>query len=136
MSVYAKDFDNNGSVDPIVTVFLKDKEGVRKEYTAMNRDDIVSQLPGVRRKFLTYKEFASADIHQIFPEDQMKGALVMHANDFRSCYLKNNGNGKFELHPLPDAAQISTLNGMVVDDFNSDGNLDVAINPPTFAHHV
>ena len=136
VSVYAKDFDNNGSVDPIVTVFLKDKEGVRKEYTAMNRDDIVSQLPGVRRKFLTYKEFASADIHQIFPEDQMKGALVMHANDFRSCYLKNNGNGKFELHPLPDAAQISTLNGMVIDDFNSDGNLDVAINGNDYGNEV
>src|SRR5678809_894610 len=77
VSVYAKDFDNNGSVDAILTVFLKDrnKDAVRKEFTAMNRVDIVSQLPGVRKNFLTYKEFASADVHQIFPEDKMKDAM-------------------------------------------------------------
>lgn len=136
VSVYAKDFDNNGSIDAIVTLFLKDKKGVKKEYPAMNRDDIVSQLPGVRKQFLMYKDFATADIHQIFSPDQMKGALVMHANNFRSCYLKNNGNGKFELLPLPDQAQISSLNGMVVDDFNNDGNLDVAISGNDYGTEV
>ncbi|TMI83266.1 MAG: RNA-binding protein [Bacteroidetes bacterium] len=136
VSVYAKDFDNNGSVDAIVTLFLKDKKGVKKEYTAMNRDDIVSQLPGVRKQFLTYKAFADADVHQIFPEGQMKGVLISHANNFKSCFLKNEGNGKFELHPLPDAAQISSLNGMVVDDFNNDGNLDVAISGNDYGNEV
>ena len=138
VSVYAKDFDNNGSTDAILTVFLKDrnKDAVRKEYTAMNRDDIVSQLPGVRKKFLTYKEFAGADVHQIFPEDQMKGALVVHANNFKSCYLRNDGKGKFELIPLPDEAQMAPLNGMVVDDFNGDGNLDVALNGNDFGNEV
>ena len=134
--IYAKDFDNNGSVDPIVTVFLKNQQGIKKEYTAMNRDDIVSQLPGVRKKFLTYKEFAKADIHQIFSEDEMKGALILQANNFKSCYLKNNGNGKFELHPLPDLAQMAPLNGMVVDDFNNDGNLDVAISGDDYGNEV
>jgi ASPIC and UnbV/FG-GAP-like repeat len=136
VSVYAKDFDNNGSVDAIVTLFLKDKKGVKKEYTAMNRDDIVSQLPGVRKQFLLYKDFANADVHQIFPDDQMKGAFVSHANNFKSCFLKNLGNGKFELHALPDAAQISSLNGMVVDDFNNDGNLDVAISGNDYGNEV
>lgn len=128
-SIYAKDFDGNGSIDPIVTLFIKDKNtnGVKREFTLMNRDDIVSQLPSVRKRFQTYKEFASADVHQIFPDDQMRGALIRHANNFKSCLLKNNGNGKFQLLPLPDQAQISVLNGMVVDDFNDDGNLDVAI---------
>jgi len=138
VSVYAKDFDNNGSVDAILTVFLKDrnKDAVRKEYTAMNRDDIVSQLPGVRKNFLTYKEFASADVHQIFPDNQMKGALVVHANNFKSCFLKNNGKGKFELIPLPDQAQVAPVNGLVVDDFNGDGNLDVALNGNDFGNEV
>ena len=138
VSVYAKDFDNNGSVDAILTVFLKDKnkDAVRKEYTAMNRDDIVSQLPGVRKNFLTYKEFAGADVHQIFPDDQMKGALVARVNNFKSCYLKNNGKGKFELIPLPDQAQMAPLNGMVVDDFNGDGELDVTLNGNDFGNEV
>jgi len=136
VSIYARDFDNNGSVDAIVTLFLKDKKGVRKEYTAMNRDDIVSQLPSVRKQFLLYKDFANADVHQMFPDEQMKGAVVSHANNFKSCLLKNLGNGKFELHALPDAAQISSLNGMVVDDFNDDGNLDVAISGNDYGNEV
>ena len=88
VSIYAKDFDKNRSLDAIVTIFLKDQTGVKKEYTAMNRDDIVGQLPGVRKKFLTYKEFAKADIHQIFSEDEMKEALILRANNFKSCYLE------------------------------------------------
>ena len=138
VSVYAKDFDNNGSVDAVLTVFLKDrnKDAVRKEYTALNRDDIVSQLPGVRKNFLTYKEFASADVHQMFPDEQMKGAVVIHANNFKSCFLRNNGKGKFELIPLPDQAQMAPLNGMVVDDLNGDGNLDVALNANDFGNEV
>jgi enediyne biosynthesis protein E4 len=138
VSIYAKDFDNNGSIDPIITLYLKDKNAnaVKKEFTMMNRDDIVSQLPGIRKKFSTYKDFAKADIHQMFSDDEMKGALIMHANNFKSCLLRNNGNGKFELHALPDAAQISLLNGMVVDDFNADGNLDVAICGNDYGNEV
>ena len=136
LSVYAKDFDKNRSLDAIVTIFLKDQKGVKREYTAMNRDDIVSQLPGVRKKFLTYKEFAKADIHQIFPEDEMQGALILRANNFKSCYLKNNGDGKFELQPLPDLAQWAPLNGMVVDDFNGDGNPDVAMSGNDYGNEV
>ena len=136
VSIYAKDFDNNRSVDAIVTVFLKDQVGLKKEYTAMNRDDIVGQLPGARKKFLSYKAFATADIHQILDEDQMKGALILKANNFKSCYLKNKGGGKFELYPLPDLAQMAPLNGMVIDDFDADGNLDVAISGNDYGNEI
>jgi hypothetical protein len=136
VNMYAKDFDKNGSLDAIVTVFLKDKDGLKKEYTALNRDDIVSQLPPLKKKFLAYKDFAGADMHQLFTEDEMKGALVLHANNFKSCYIKNNGNGKFELHPLPAMAQLVPLNGMITDDFNDDGNLDVAIAGNDYGNEV
>jgi hypothetical protein len=136
VSLYAKDFDNNSSVDPIVTVFLKDQKGIKKEYTQLNRDDIIGQLPGVRKQFLTYKEFATADIHQIFPNEQLKGALTLRVNNQKNCFLKNNGNGKFELHPLPDMAQLAGLNGIVIDDFNDDGNLDVAASGNDYGNEV
>jgi hypothetical protein len=38
--------------------------------------------------------------------------------------------------PLPAQAQMSTLNGMVVDDFDGDGNLDVLINGNDFGTEV
>ena len=38
--------------------------------------------------------------------------------------------------PLPKEAQFSALNGMVVDDFDGDGNLDVLINGNDFGTDV
>ena len=136
VSIYAKDFDNNGSIDGIITVYLKDQKGVKKEYPAASRDDIMNQLPSLKKKFLTYKEFAKAGINQLFTKAEMNGALVLHANNFKSCYLENMGNGKFELHPLPAMAQLAPLNGMVADDFNNDGNLDVAIAGNDYSNEV
>jgi enediyne biosynthesis protein E4 len=136
VSVYEKDFDGNGSPDAIITLFLKDKTGIKREYTALNRDDIMGQLPGLKKKFLTYKDFANADIHQLFSDEQMKSALVLHANNFKSCYIKNKGNGKFEIYPLPAMAQLAPLNGMVTDDFNNDGNTDIAISGNDYGNEV
>jgi hypothetical protein len=50
--------------------------------------------------------------------------------------LQNDGDGKFAMIPLPKAAQISTINGMVADDFDGDGNLDVLINGNDFGTEV
>ena len=125
--VYAKDFDNNGNIDAVLTLYLKDQEGVKREYPALNRDDITSQMPALKKKFNAYKDFAVADIHQIFTPEQLKDALVLEANNFASCYIQNDGNGKFEIKPLPPMAQMAPLNGMQTGDFNGDGNLDIAI---------
>jgi hypothetical protein len=38
--------------------------------------------------------------------------------------------------PLPTEAQVSQLNGMVVDDFDGDGNLDVAVSGNDFGTEV
>jgi hypothetical protein len=133
---YAKDFDGNGSIDVIMTVFLKDQADIRQEYPALGRDDIMSQLPALKKKFLTYKEFATADIHQVFSDEEMKGALVLTANNFESCYLQNNGSGRFKFVPLPVMAQLAPINGIVVDDFNGDGSLDVALNGNDYGNEV
>ena len=136
VSIYAADFDKNGIYDAIPTIFLKDENGKRKEFTANNRDDVVAQMVSIRKKFPTYKMFAVADIHEIFPDTLLKKGITLRANYFSSCFIKNNGNGKFSLQPLPDMAQLAPLNGMVVDDINHDGNLDVMICGNDFGAEV
>jgi hypothetical protein len=136
VNVYAKDFDNNRSFDAITTVFMKDPQGIKKEYTAQNRDDIMEQLPPLKRKFLTYKDFANTDINGLFPADSLKAALHLRANNFKTGFIKNLGNGKFEMHPLPALAQLAPVYGMVVDDFNGDGNLDVLLSGNDFGTEV
>ena len=125
--ITAKDFDNNGSYDAFPSVFLKDRQGEMQEFPAYTRDDIVKQMIGMRVKFQNYKSFATATMDSILTPEMRKGAVRLKATTLQSCYLQNQGNGKFKLVPLPIAAQVSQLNGMVVDDFDGDGNLDIAL---------
>ena len=126
--VTANDFNNNGGYEVIPSLFLKDQNGQLKEFPANGRDDIVERLPYLKKRFDNYKKFATATMEEIFPPDKMKGAIRLKANTLQSCYLRNDGGGKFTMIPLPKEAQVSMLNGMVVDDFDGDGNLDVLIN--------
>ena len=34
----------------------------------------------------------------------------------------------FTIKPLPDIAQFSVINGMIAEDFDGDGNLDICMN--------
>jgi hypothetical protein len=136
VNIYAKDFDKNGRLDAIPTVFLNDRNGQKKEFTAQNRDEIVEQLPLLKKKFLKYKTFATADIHAIFSDEELAGALHLQANNFNTCFIKNMGNGKFEMHALAAMAQLAPVFGMVTDDFNNDGNIDVALSANDFGNEV
>ena len=137
VNTYADDFDKNGTIDDITTVFLKDKEGgEKKEFPAFSRDDIIKQLPLLKKKFPTYKQFARADIHDIFSDNDVAGALHLQATNFKTCYIENLGNGKFKMHPLPAMAQMAPVYGMIVDDFNNDGNLDVLLCGNDFGNEV
>ena len=136
VSITAKDFDKNGIFISMPSVFLLDVKGVKKEFPAHGRDDIAKQLPSIKKKFATYKPFALATMDEILTPEQKKGALRMKANMLQSCYLRNDGSGKFTMIPLTTEAQFSAINGMVVDDFDGDGNLDVLINGNDYSTEV
>jgi hypothetical protein len=134
--ITAKDFDNNGSYDAFPSLFLKDPEGKMKEYPVHTRDDIIKQMIGMRVKFQNYKSYATATMDDVLPPDMRKGALRLKANTMESVYLRNDGNGKFTMIPLPLEAQLSQLCGMAVDDFDGDGNLDVVINANDYGTEI
>jgi hypothetical protein len=136
--MYAKDFDNNGSYDAFPGLYLPGShtDTVKKLYPAQTREDAVKQMISLRGKYQNFKSFAQATLDQLFTPEQMQGAQQLKANYFSSSYLQNNGNGMFKLSALPIAAQVSTLNGMQVDDFDGDGNIDIAINGNDFGTEV
>lgn len=126
--VTAKDFDNNGSFVSVPSLYLTDEKGVLKEFPAFGRDDVVERIPTLKKRYNHYKAFATATMDDIFSSEKRKGALRLKATELQSAYLKNEGNGKFTIIPLPKEAQVSSLNGMVADDFDGDGNLDVLLS--------
>jgi hypothetical protein len=134
--ITAKDFNNNGSYDAFTSLYLKDKNGEMQEFPANTRDDIIKQMISMRVKFQNYKSYAVATMDSVITPEMRKDAIRLKVNTTQSCYLENEGNGKFKMTPLPVEAQISQLNGMVVDDFDGDGNLDIAINGNDYGTEV
>jgi len=134
--VTAKDFDNNGGYEAFTSLFLRDQNGQLKEFPANGRDDIIERLPGLKKQYNNYKSFATSTMDEIFPAAKREGAIRLKANMLQSCFLRNDGDGKFTMISLPKAAQISTINGMVADDFDGDGNLDVLISGNDFGTEV
>ena len=73
MTLYYKDFDGNGSIDPLLCYYIG---GVSP---AASRDDVTDQLPVLKKKFLEYKTYANATINDMFTPDQLKDASVLKA---------------------------------------------------------
>ncbi len=134
--ITAKDFDNNGGFEAIPSLFLPDQSGQMREFPAHGRDDVIERLPFMKKQYNNYKSFATATMEDIFPPEKREGAIRLKANILQSCFIQNDGGGKFTMIPLPMQAQISTLNGMLADDFDGDGNLDVLINGNDFGTEV
>ena len=128
VKIYAKDFDNNGSIDPVVFAYFKDKIGGEyQSFPVHFWDDLNGQSTLFRRKYERYKTFALATERDIFTEEERASALVLTGNYDKSAYIENLGKGKFAIHSLPTSAQIGPVNGIAVEDFNGDSFLDLAI---------
>ncbi len=130
VSILAKDFDNNGTYDAILSLYLpaSQTDKVKKDFPAESRDDILKELPRLSRKYPKYKDFAVATMDSLFSPTEREGAQYLKANYLSSAWLRNDGNGRFTMIPLPIQAQFSVLNGITVGDYDGDGNLDVLIN--------
>jgi len=132
----AGDFGSNNGFMIIPSLFLPDRHGRLEEFPANGRDEIIERLPALKKQFPDYKSFALANMDQIIPQDKRTNAIRLKATMLQSCYLRNDGQGKFTMIPLPKQAQTSILNGMVADDFDGDGNLDVLISGNDYGTEV
>jgi hypothetical protein len=133
VSIYANDFYKSGAIQCVITQYFKNRVGgTYGEYTAHTRDDVVEQFPFLKKRFLTYKAYGTATFDKLFTPEEMKSFTRFTANYFLSSFVRNEGNGKFSLEPLPGTAQYSAINGMVADDFDGDGNIDVCMNTNDF----
>lgn len=136
VTVYGKDFDNNRSIDPVIFTYFKDNSGNYTSVPAHYWDDLYGQSPLFRRKFSGYKNYASITESTFFTKEELEGAMVLKGNYDRSSWLENLGNGKFKVHELPLLAQVAPVKGMLVDDVNNDGNLDVLMVGNDYGNEV
>ncbi len=131
LCIYAKDFDLNGRVDPVMTHF---KNG--KKYIAHSRDDLIKQINSMRVRFRTYEDYSNATFEESFLKSEIEDAYVAKSEMFASVYLENIGLEKFKIHELPRSSQIAPIYGMLTNDYNDDGNLDLLTVGNFFSNEV
>lgn len=136
LSVYAKDFDGNGSIDPIVTTFMKATDGTLKPFPMHAKDDLTFLIPRMKKKFPKYGIYSQASINEVLSSEEMEGALIMHANHLATSYVENIGDGTFKISALPLKAQFAPVFGMLSEDFDKDGNLDVILVGNSYSTEV
>jgi hypothetical protein len=122
MTIYYKDFDNNGIIDPVLCYYIN---GV--SYPAASRDDITQQIPELKKRFIEYKPYSTATINDLFTADQLKDANVLKAETMQTVYLENQGSKGFSLHVLPEEAQYAPIYAIAVTDINHDGKKDILL---------
>ena len=118
------DFDNNGFIDPI---FSKYEEG--NYYPLASLDQLSQQLPEIKKKFLYYNNYAKSttkDLLELLDRPSLE-TKTLQAQEMRTSYIENLGNNKFSISPLPLEVQIAPVNGILSNDLNKDGLLDVIL---------
>jgi len=120
--VHYEDFDENGSKDIVLSYY-----NFGECYPLRGRSCSSEQVPMLQDKFPSYEEFAAADLLSVYPTEKLDQALQYSAKTFASVYIKNNGPRGFKMSPLPNQAQVSSINDFLIEDFDGDGHLDVLL---------
>ena len=123
--IYKKDFDSNGSVDPLVAVYTKTERGLKLK-PLHARDDVMKQLVVLKKQFRSYDDFASTDFIDLLKIKSLEEE-TLEASIFESMYLENLGDFNFRIRPLPPQCQYGPIKDFLVKDFDEDGMLDVLV---------
>lgn len=95
------------------------------------KDALTGSLPFVGQ-FRTHKAYSEANIEAVLGES-LSRARVARATTLASTVFLNRG-GRFEAVAMPDEAQYSPAFGVVVNDFNGDGQEDVFLSQNFFGN--
>jgi len=128
--VYSHDFDKNGSTDIVLSYY---EHG--KLFPIRGRSCSIQQIPSLDQKFPTFESFGDADLNTIYGDD-LAEALHLQAKTFASYYIENINGKSFKKHELPKLAQVSSINNIVAEDFDTDGKLDLLISGNLYASEI
>ena len=124
IKLFAKDLDDNGSVDPLIAYYIPNQKGERHLYPAIDRQQFAGQVPAIKKKYEQHAAYSKEKMEDIL-KGKKEGMLELICEETRSCWLENKGNGKFEMHALPTEAQLSPVNSIVCTDVDGDQKLDI-----------
>ncbi len=129
--VYYYDFDQNGSNDIVLSYY-----NFGEKYPLRGRSCSSQQVPMLKTKFPKYDLFADADLETVYGADNLQSSLQYQTSTFASMYIERLDDGSFKLTPLPNDAQISSVNAIMAGDFDQDETKDILLAGNLFTSEV
>src|SRR6187399_3121548 len=120
--LYYNDYDDNGKKEQVLTYYLGGKE-----IPFATKDELVKQMPELKKKYLYAEGFAKASLNDIFGKEKLGSSSILTANYFSSVILINNGNWNFTLKELPWEAQLTPYRDAVIADGNNENRPDILL---------
>jgi hypothetical protein len=118
--MYVNDFDRNGKIEHIYTMF-----NGSSEYPTAQQVDVIRQLPSLQSKYPSFHSYKEQSISDMFSEEILNTSIVKEASNLRSSFMINNEGIHMELKDLPLEAQFSPVYAIMIRDFNSDDMVDI-----------
>jgi len=128
--IYVNDFDENNKEDIVLSYY---NEG--EQYPLRGRSCSSQQIPAIKFKFENFETFSEATLVDVYSKESLDASLHYQVKSFASIYLENQGD-TFKIHNLSVEAQLSSINQILVDDYDGDGNMDALIAGNLFVSEI
>jgi hypothetical protein len=103
MRMYVNDFDRNGRIEQI---YAYEVDG--DYYPVHDKDELIKQLPSLKKKLLYYADYANVSMSDLFSEELLSSSLVLELDTTDSMILLSSEMG-YQSIPLKDEAQYSSI---------------------------
>ncbi len=120
--LFFNDFDQNGSVDPLFSLYVQGKS-----YPYLTRDEMLGQLASLRARYPSYDSYAGLTLLDIFGEQTLQQAKRLEVNTLNTMILLNRAGEALEAVALPMEAQYSPVHSIAILDADGDGLKDVLL---------
>lgn len=112
LQLYINDFDGNGKAEQLLVQYADDGSA----YPLVLRDDLVKQLPSLRKTIPGYSDYQGKTMEELFSSEVLARSVINRAEELRSLVVLNKAEGA-EIQPLPTEAQLAPLYSLqIVDD--------------------
>ena len=128
VEIHAGDFDQDGSIDPIITHYI---EG--ESYITHPRNIINTKIPGFQNRIKTFEKYGQTPFNKSFTSKELEEGVHLKSKVMESVILENLDGEAFRFHYLPNEVQISPVYGTQFHDFNNDHLTDILLVGNSYA---
>jgi hypothetical protein len=128
MKMFVNDFDNNGSIEQIITRYTEGKD----KPIALKRE-LSAQLPHLLKNNMTFAEYAEKSIYDLLPDNVIKNSIKKEVTITESIVAYNQGKNQYRIEKLPKEIQFTCVNTILTTDLNSDNYKDIILGENNFS---